>query len=51
MTKTKPEKEQILEDIDTVIYEVPELPEIERGGPLLNSLSTGAEGILVYFSR
>ena len=29
MTKTKPEKEQILEDIDTAIYEVPEPLKIE----------------------
>ena len=47
MTKAKPEKEQILEDIDTAIYEVPEPPKIEIGGPLLNFLSTDAEGILV----
>ena len=46
MTKTKPEKDQILEDIDTAIYEVPELPKTEIGGSLLHFLSTGAEGIL-----
>ena len=47
MTKAKPEKEQILEDIDTAIYEVPEPPKIEIGDPLLNFLSTDAEGNLV----
>ena len=46
MTKTKPEKEQMLEDIDTAIYEVSEPPKIETGKPLLNFLSTNAEGIL-----
>ena len=47
MTKTKPEKEQILEDIDTGIYEIPEAPKIEIGHSLLNFLSTDAEDILV----
>ena len=46
MTKTKPEKEQILEDIDTAIYEVPVPPKIEIGDPLLSFLSTDAEIIL-----
>ena len=46
MPKTKPEKEQILEDIDTAIYELPEPPKIEIGNPLLNFLSRDAEGIL-----
>ena len=35
MTKTKPEKEQILEDIDTAIYEVPEPLKIEIGDTLV----------------
>ena len=47
MTKVKPEKEQILEDIDTATYEVPVPPKIEIGDPLLNFLSTGPEGNLV----
>ena len=46
MTKTKPEKEQILEAIDTAIYEVSEPHKIEIGDPLLNFLSRDAEGIL-----
>ena len=47
MIKTKPEKEQILENIDTDIYEIPDAPKIEIGDPLLNFLSTDAEDILV----
>ena len=35
MTKTKPEKEQILEDIDTAIYEVPEPLKIEIADTLV----------------
>ena len=35
MAKTKP-KEQVLEDNDLAIYEIPELPELEIGDPLLN---------------
>ena len=46
MTKTKPEKEQILENIDTAIYEVPESPKIETGDPFLNFLYIETEGIL-----
>ena len=46
ITKTKLEKEQILEDIDTVIYEVPEPPKIEIGDPLMDFPSADAEGIL-----
>ena len=46
MTKTKPEKKQILEDIDTTIYEAPEPPKIEIGYPLLDFLSTDAKRIL-----
>ena len=46
MTETKPEKKQILEDIDTPICEVPEPHKIEIQDPLLNFLSTDAEGIL-----
>ena len=45
MRKTKPEKEQILENIDTDIYEIPDAPKIEIGDPLLNFLSTDAEDI------
>ena len=46
MRKTKSEKEQILEDIDIAIYEVSDPSKIEIGNPLLNFLSTDAEGIL-----
>ena len=46
MTKTKPEKEQILEDINTAICEVPEPPKIEIGDPLLNLQPTDAEDAL-----
>ena len=45
MTKTKSKKEQILQSIDTAIYEVSEPPKIDIGDPLLNFLSTDAEGI------
>ena len=34
MTKTKPKKEQILDDISTDICEVIEAPKIEIGDPL-----------------
>ena len=46
MTKTKSEKEEILEDIDTAIYEVHQPLKIEIGNLLLNFLSTDAEVIL-----
>ena len=46
MTKTKSKEEQVLEDIDTTIYETPEPPELEIGDSLLNFLSTYAEKIL-----
>ena len=46
MTKTKSEKEEILEDIDTAIYEVRQPLKIEIGDLLLNFLSTDAEVIL-----
>ena len=46
MAKTKPEKEQILEDIDTTIYDVHQSPKIEIGDPLLNFPSTEAKYIL-----
>ena len=46
MTKTKSEKEEILEDIDTAIYEVHQSLKIEIGDLLLNFLSTDAEVIL-----
>ena len=35
MTKTKPKEEQILEDIDVAIYEIPEPPKLQIGDPLL----------------
>ena len=46
MTKTKPEKEQVIEDTDTIIYAVSEQPKIEIRVPLSNFLSTEAEDIL-----
>lgn len=46
MTKTKPETERTIEDIDAAIYEIPDLPKIEIGDPLLNFSSTEAEDIL-----
>ena len=45
-TKTKPEKEQVLENVDTGIYEIPNPPKLEIGDPLLNFLSADAEKIL-----
>ena len=45
-TKTKPEKEQVLEDIDTAIYEIPEPAKLKIGDPLLNFLSAYAEKML-----
>ena len=45
-TKTNPEKEQVLEDIDTAIYEISEPPKLEIVEPLLNFLSADAENIL-----
>ena len=38
ITETTPEKEKTLEDIDIAMYELPELPKIEIGDPLLNFL-------------
>ena len=51
MTMTKPPKEKVKEEkvidkIDTAIYELPDPPKIEIGDPLLNVLTTEAEGIL-----
>ena len=46
MTKTKSEKEEILEDNDTAIYEVHQPLKIEIGALWLNFLSTDAEVIL-----
>ena len=43
MTKPKPIEGQVLEDIDTAIYEIPEPPELEIGDPLLNILSADTE--------
>ena len=45
-TKTKPEKEQVLEDIDTAIYEISEPSKLEIVEPLLNFLSADTENIL-----
>lgn len=46
MTKTGvPKQEQIIEDLDATIYEIPELPEIEIYDPLLKVLSTNAENL------
>ena len=45
-TRTKPEPEKLIENIGTVIYEIPNPPKITIGDPLLNVLSTDAEGIL-----
>ena len=47
VTKTGvPKQEQIIEDLDTTIYEIPDLPEIEIYDPLLNILSKNAENLL-----
>ena len=42
-TKTKPKQEQLIEDIDSAIYEIPDPPKIEIGDPLMNVLSTDTE--------
>ena len=41
--KTKAEKEEVLEDTDTDIYEISEPPQLEIGAPLLIFLSINAE--------
>ena len=47
VTKTGvPKQEQITEDLDTTIYEIPDLLEIEIYDPLLNILSKNAENLL-----
>ena len=47
VTKTGvPKQEQIIEDLHTTIYEIPDLPEIEIYDPLLNILSKNAENLL-----
>ena len=46
LTRTKPEPEKVIENIDTTIYEIPDPPKIEIGDPLLNILSTDAEDVL-----
>ena len=46
MTRTKPEPEKVIENIDTAIYEIPDPPKIEIGDPLWNVLSKDAEDIL-----
>ena len=42
-TKTKSEKEQVLEDIDTAIYEMTKIPQLDIVDPLLNFFSIDAE--------
>ena len=46
MTKTNPNKEKVLENIDMAIYKIPVQPQLETGDPLLNFLSTDTERIL-----
>ena len=41
--KTKPEKEQVIKDTDTAIYDISQPPQLEIGAPLLNFLSIDAE--------
>ena len=43
MTKTNPNKEKVLENIDMAIYKIPVQPQLEIGDPLLNFLSTDTE--------
>ena len=45
-TKAKHEKEQVLEDTDTAIYEIPNPPKLEIGDPLFTFLSADTEEIL-----
>ena len=40
------EKENILDEIDDKIYELPDLPNLELGDQLLNTLGAEAEPIL-----
>ena len=46
LTRTKPEPEKAIENINMAIYEIPYPPKIEIRDPLLNILSTDAEDIL-----
>ena len=46
MTKEKKEKEKIIDEIDNKIYELPDLPKLELGDGLLNTLGVEAEDIL-----
>ena len=49
MTKSSKEiikQEKVIDDIDTAIYELPDLPKREISDPLTNVLKTEAEGIL-----
>ena len=48
MTKEKKEegKEKIIDEIDDKIYEIPDLPKLELGDQLLNTLGAEAEDIL-----
>ena len=39
----KPRKEKIIDEIDTVIYEIPDHPKLELSNSLLNALGTKAE--------
>ena len=48
LTRTKPEPEKVIENINMAIYEIPDPPKIEIRDPLLNILSTDAEDILKY---
>ena len=47
MTKEKKEeeKEKVLDEIDDKIYELPDLPKLELGDQLLNTLGAEAEAI------
>ena len=44
--KEKIKEEKVIDDIDMAIYKLPDPPKIEIGDPLLNVLTTEAEGIL-----
>ena len=48
LTRTKPEPEKVIENINMAIYKIPDPPKIEIRDPLLNILSTDAEDILKY---
>ena len=48
MTKEKKEeeKEKIIDEIDDKIYEIPDLPKLELGDQVLNTLGVEAEDVL-----